>query len=589
MKKMLLIILTLFILQPCIINAYELEMEWKKGWGGEGPSYLNKGKATSDDGVVIVGNIASDEKPQGKGYLPGDAIISKYSKSGELEWSHIVNDDSGEEYFRDVVETKDGDLIAVGYIYFWSGNAYKDQAMIYKYDKEGNLLWKKTWGGSSNDTFNEIILLENGEFLVTASTSSTDIEGVNPISTYYDVIIKYNQNGEIIWQKAYGDSSPSNYMNIQYADTEEIILTTSSNPGGDGNPVFIKLNQDGDIVWKKNINGNVKDVIKKIIKTTNNGYIAIIQSNSTNVEYLNNKGSNDVYLVKYDYNGDIEWVKNLGGNGNDSLPNIHETEEGNFIVYWTTDSTDIEGITIEGSFATIISKYDIDGNVIWQTKNDKIIPMVSTIEKDGGIILVMNAEINDEEFETYGYEDIIVAKYNKNGVFKGYKVWGGNSYDELLGLIPINENGFYAYGMTYSDDIEGLDFVPDYMMKNLNFLTKVSSEYNIAVNEKISNGKTVSTKVGNKVIITPTPDKGYKVDKIIVKDTQGNVMKTILQEDETYAFDLYDDVTVEVIFALAIDNPKTGILDIMTILIIGFIMSITGIFVVKNYNERYEI
>ena len=54
-------------------------------------------------------------------------------------------------------------------------------------------------------------------------------------------------------------------------------------------------------------------------------------------------------------------------------------------------------------------------------------------------------------------------------------------------------------------------------------------------------------------------------------------------------FELDKDVTIEAAVKDKIENPKTGIIDIMVILIAGFMISISGLFLVKKYNERYEI
>ena len=121
-------------------------------------------------------------------------------------------------------------------------------------------------------------------------------------------------------------------------------------------------------------------------------------------------------------------------------------------------------------------------------------------------------------------------------------------------------------------------------------LVKYSIEYDLG-NVETENGSAELKQEGKYGIITPTPNEGYEVDKIIIKDIDGNILdiETTKREDGTYSFELYTDVSIEVIYKEKIENPKTGILDVMTILIIGFIMSVTGIFIVKNYNERYEI
>ena len=47
---------------------------------------------------------------------------------------------------------------------------------------------------------------------------------------------------------------------------------------------------------------------------------------------LTNKGVTDAYLVKYDRNNEVEWASSFGGDSNDYLTSIEETEDGGYIV-----------------------------------------------------------------------------------------------------------------------------------------------------------------------------------------------------------------------------------------------------------------
>ena len=121
------------------------------------------------------------------------------------------------------------------------------------------------------------------------------------------------------------------------------------------------------------------------------------------------------------------------------------------------------------------------------------------------------------------------------------------------------------------------------------FILKYSYEYNLE-NITTENGTSVVEQQGSKGIISPSPNEEYEVDKIIIKDKDGNVLdvKINKQEDGTYSFDLYTDVSVEVIYKEKIENPKTGIFDVITIIFVGLVMSLVGFFIVKRYNERLE-
>ena len=86
-----------------------------------------------------------------------------------------------------------------------------------------------------------------------------------------------------------------------------------------------------------------------------------------------------------------------------------------------------------------------------------------------------------------------------------------------------------------------------------------------------------------------TPDQGYELNKIIVKDKNGKMVDVVKLENETYSFDLYSDVSVEVLFKEIVSNPKTGVIDVIGTLFIGFIISFIGFVLVKKNCYRYDL
>ena len=295
-------------------------------------------------------------------------------------------------------------------------------------------------------------------------------------------------------------------------------------------PFVIKA-EELQMLWQKSWGGNYEDYLNNVIETEDGSIILFGDSNSTDIEGLPNKGRNDAVIVKYDKDGNMLWQKSWGGNNSDYFGNAIETEDGNFILVGNSYSTDIEGLPNKGNQDAIILKYDKDGNMLWQ------------------------------------------------------KSWGGNDWDNLNNVIETEDGSIILFGDSLSTDIEGLPNKGSYDI----ILVKYSIVYDLG-NVETEDGSAELKQEGKYGIITPTPNEGYEVDKIIVKDKDGNVLdiEVTKQEDGTYSFDLYTDVSVEVLFKEKIENPKTGILDVITIIFVGLVLSLSGFFLVKNYNERLE-
>ena len=255
-------------------------------------------------------------------------------------------------------------------------------------------------------------------------------------------------------------------------------------------------------------------------------------TSSTDIDNFINNGGQDAVIVKYDKNGNLLWQNSFGGNGIEEFGDFLLTEDDKIILYGYTNSTDIDGLINMGNSDTFIIKYDEDGNVVWK------------------------------------------------------KNWGGSSNELFKGIYFTKEGDILLRGSTTSKDIEGLS-----VENNTNvMLVKYNVEYDFAL-LPTSNGTASVTQNDNFGIITPTPDEGYDVDKIVIKDKTGNVLDLDVTklEDGTYSFPLNDDVSVEVLFKEIIENPKTGfnsvIDDILTICIVFFI----GLFVMNNYRKSYEL
>ena len=498
----------------------------------------------------------------------------------------------GNEYdiFYDVALTEENEIIAIGGYESTNIDDFPNvgfrNAMIIKYDVDGNALWKKSWGGNDSDVFYQIILTKDG-FVVVGSFTSTNIDGMENKGCSDAIIIKYDKDGNLLWQKNWGGTGNDEFTNlIQTEDENFYVVGKSTSTDIDGienkgseDAVIVKYDKNGNLIWQKNWGGNDNDKFDNLI-VTDDGVVVIGDCSSLNIERLENKGSIDAVIVKYDKNGNLIWQKNWGGDGNDMFNGIVQTKSGNYVVVGENNSF-IEGLTNMIDLDAMIIEFDKNGNLIWQKSwggnaEDELVDILS---KDDGFIslgITMSRDIEGLNVQK-NVPSIIMVKFNENGEVQWQKKLA--TLANCYGRIALTKNGEYvAYGYWFEN--QNVDAA----------IIKFMNEYYIET-PTTPNGESIITYKGNDGLITPKPAEGYEVDQIIIKDTNGNVLKSNVKQEKngTYSFEIYTDVSVEVTFKEKIDNPKTGILDVMTILIIGFLMSITGFFIVKNYSERLEI
>jgi len=304
------------------------DISWQKTFGGVDDDEANSIQQTKDGGYIIAGwtrSFGSGEK---------DAHILKLNSKGEVEWQKTfggVDDDEA----NSIQQTKDGGYIVAGYK---SGDVY-----ILKLNSKGEIEWQKTFGGEYSDEANSVQEIADGGYVVAGWTYSSDSEE--------DVyILKLNSKGELEWQKTFGG---------KYDDVAELIQQTKDGgyivAGYKGGDVYIlKLNSKGEVEWQKTFGGKYGGGANSIQQTADGGYIV------AGWTYSFGSGEADVYILKLNSKGEDEWEKTFGGEYRDEANSIQQTTDGGYIVAGWTSSFGF------GEADVYILKLNSKGQLEWE-------------------------------------------------------------------------------------------------------------------------------------------------------------------------------------------------------------------------------
>jgi hypothetical protein len=166
-------------------------------------------------------------------------------------------------------------------------------------------------------------------------------------------VLKLNPSGETQWQKTYGNGCLDANFSIRQTQEGGYIMVSASLIFGAGytDIWIVKLNPNGGIEWQKTYGGPGFDLGHAIQPTVDGGYITAGWTGSFGA------GNTDVWLLKLDGGGEIEWQKTYGGPGFDLAYSIQETQEGGYVAGGWTDSYGA------GSGDVWVLKLDAGGNL----------------------------------------------------------------------------------------------------------------------------------------------------------------------------------------------------------------------------------
>ncbi len=364
------------------------------------------------------------------------------------------------DFFGKVIPGHDDTYIGVG----WTRScSHEADVWVVNFDKYGNMLWQKCYGGLDPDGRHEdgnggrdIIKTQDNAYIIAGFTTSYGWGD-------YDILVmKIDKEGNPIWQKAYGSWwNETEFPSIAPTKDNGVIVA------GESVSFFIReisgwifeLDKDGNIKWQK-VYTNKKHwkwglgSPDKIIATSDGGYII-----TGWVSMKNEFRSGALWVAKLNANGNIQWSKGYWlGNGEEGN-NIIETKDGGYLVVGVT------GMNKRAKEDIWILKLDANGNIIWQK-------LYYADEDDYASCIVA---LSDDSFIVGGStnsfgrgRDILLFKIDNSGNIIWQKIFGDEiGYDAITAIVIGSKgeyiiSGFSSWGYYYG--AEG-------------FLMKLDSEY----------------------------------------------------------------------------------------------------------------
>lgn len=376
-----------------IIYAQAPSIAWQKTIGSELPESSTYSKITADGGLILVCRAytgVSGEKTV-VGYGNTDIWIIKTDNLGVIEWQKAIGGDSF-DYPTAILQNPDESYVIGGNS---DSNISGDKSencfglsdfWVLKLDNAGNIIWQHTIGGAGEDTLKSLIATADGGYLLggvsNSSVSGNKTESYRGLTVNKDYwVVKTDSLGNIEWDKTIGGfdndyltalamTSDNNYLVGGYSYSSNTGDKTETNRGEFDDYWIVKLDTSGTKAWDKTIGGNSGEDLHAITATDDGGTIIGGHSGSpiSGEKTVAPVGFPDIWILKLDMNGNIEWQKSIGNNGTYNLlttvffkPNdgylIGAFSDGNISFDKTENS--------RGDYDVWLIKLDLLGNIVW--------------------------------------------------------------------------------------------------------------------------------------------------------------------------------------------------------------------------------
>jgi len=345
-----------------------------------------------------------------------------------------------------------------------SNNYGRKDCWVVKLDRDLNIIWEKTYGGTQNDEGTATAMDNDGQFLVVGTTNSSDID--IPMVNQGDrdaFLMKVDTDGTLLWSQSLGGTFNDELWDVTFDGTNFIAVGHTVSPEIDATIIdrekvwVLKIDPTGDIIWQKTFGGSNRDEASSVLINPDGSIMVAGLTKSDDGDVSFNKGFVDAWLLKLSTDGDLLWEKTYGGRGNDIGVQIKASRNGGYAFLCESNSLDQDISDAIGNGDFWFIKLSENGDLEWEKSIGGAASdtPAAFIENENGDWILLGTTISADPELGCTADNFNLLLYAIDGQ-TGQRLWsrcaGGSSWDFGIDLALIDDQHLMIAGYTESND-----------------------------------------------------------------------------------------------------------------------------------------
>ncbi len=329
--------------------------------------------------------------------------------------------------------------------------------------------WALHYGGGDVDIPFTIKFTSDGGTIVAGYTDSRGGDvSPQPNRDYWDLwVLKLDKCGTIQWERSFGGTNYESARDIvQTSDGGYLVLGETNSTdggvvagyGGTKDIWLLKLNATGTLQWQRRYGGSGLDIGNHIEITSDGGFLIAASSTSNDGDIRGNHSTGtytDGVLMKMDASGNIQWSRCYGGSKNEELFDI-EVINGTIFAAGFTNSVDGDIPPDQKNYDMWLLAIDANSNKVLSKiygGSQNDVAYCMTRGADGTLTLAGYTTSNDGDVSgARGGQDYWIINVDQRGRLNWQRVMGGTDAEYAKTIITDRDSSYIVGGVTYSDD-----------------------------------------------------------------------------------------------------------------------------------------